>query len=56
MPVDFEAYLAPEKQSAEPEVEANDSQKKPVERENSNKIDVIEDTRNEENITLIEIE
>ena len=48
MPVDFEADLVPEKQSTELEVDANDSQGEPVERENSNEIEDIEDTRNEE--------
>ena len=50
MPVDFEADLVPEKQSTELEVDANDSQKEPVERENSNEIEDIEDTRNEETL------
>ena len=44
------------KQSTESEVDANDSQKEPVERENRNEIGVIEDTRNEENITVIVID
>ena len=54
MLVDFEADLMPEKQSTESEVDPNDSRKEPVERENGNKIEVIEDTRNEENVTVIE--
>ena len=45
MPVDFETDLVPEKQTTESEVDANDSPKEPVERENSNKIEVYEDTR-----------
>ena len=56
IPVDFEADLVPEKQSTESEVDANDSPKGHVERENSNKIGVIEDTRNEENVTTIVID
>ena len=50
MPADFEADLVPEKQSTELEVDANDSQGEPVERENSNEIEDIEDTRNEETL------
>ena len=53
MPLDFEAALVPEKQSTESEV---DSAKKSVERENSNKIEVIENNRNDENITTIVID
>ena len=45
MPVDFETDLVPEKQTTESEVDANDSPKEPVEGENSNKIEVYEDTR-----------
>ena len=56
MPRDFEADLVPEKQSVGSEVDVNDSPKEPVESENDNKIEMIEDTRNKENITLIEIE
>ena len=50
MPADFEADLVPEKQSTELEVDANNSQGEPVERENSNEIEDIEDTRNEETL------
>ena len=53
MPVDFEAALVPEKQSTESEV---DSAKKSAERENSKKIEVIENNRNDENITAIVID
>ena len=53
MPVDLEADLVPEKQSTESEVDANYSPKEPVERGNSNEIEVNEDTRNKENITVI---
>ena len=53
MPVDLEADLVPEKKSTESEVDANYSPKEPVERGNSNKIEVNEDTRNKENITVI---
>ena len=56
MPVDFEADLVPEKQSAGSEVDANDSPKEPVESENDNEIEITEDIRNKENITLIETE
>ena len=55
MSVDFEADLVPGKQSTQSEVDANDSPKEPVERKNSNEIEVTEDTRNEENITVIVI-
>ena len=48
MPVDFEADLVPEKQSTESEVDANDSPKEPMERENRNEI--------EENITVFIID
>ena len=53
MPVNFEADFVPEKQSSESKVDANDSPKVPLKRENSNEIEVIEDTRNKENITVI---
>ena len=46
----------PEKQSTELEKDADDSLKEPLERENSNEIEVIEDTRNEEKITAIVID
>ena len=53
--LDFDADLMPGKQSTESEIDADDSPKEPVERKNSNEIEVIEDTRNEENITVIVI-
>ena len=56
MPVHFEANLVPGKQSTESKVDVNDSPKELAERENGNKIKVIEDTRNEENITIIVID
>ena len=56
MPVHFEANLVPGKQSTESKVDVNDSPKELAERENGNEIKVIEDTRNEENITIIVID
>ena len=53
MSVGSEAELVPEKQSTESKVDENDSPKEPVETESSNEIEVIEDIRNEENITVI---
>ena len=56
MPVDFEANLVPGKQSTESKVDVDDSPKELAERENGNEIEVIEDSRNEENITIIVID
>ena len=53
MPVNFETDFVPEKQFTESKIDANDSPKVPLERENSNEIEVIEGTRNKENITVI---
>ena len=43
----------PEKQSTESKV---DSPKEPVERKNSNEVEIIEDNKNEKNITVIVID
>ena len=56
MPVHFEANLVPGKQSTESKVDVDDSPKELAERENGNEIEVIEDSRNEENITIIVID
>ena len=48
----FQADLLPEKRSTELELDANDSPKESVERENRNEIEIIEETRNKENTVI----